>query len=124
LGLLGGALLIAGSRLPWAIDNLLGPVYAVAGDGKITLGAGILLLIIESVNLLKMRRIGVGEALVYLIFPLLAGLTVGVDGHAFSQLSATRLGAGIYMLAAGASVGVLGGVARLTAPRRSYSSGT
>ena len=118
LGLIGGGLVLLGSFMPWAsimsgFGNI--SVAGTEGDGKITLFLGIGLVILGVVSLTSGRRLVVLQVLVSLAAGAVAGIDMGnmsskIAGVASPFVHAS-VGAGLYLVLAGAIVAVVGGFA-------------
>lgn len=122
LGLVGGAIVMVGSILPWAsVASGFGQVDFVgtSGDGVITLGIGVLIMLVGFAILGGGFRDAPFAALVLII------LGVGVLGIAGQVLQGligkltnedavrSSIGAGLYLVLVGGVVTILGGVVAL-----------
>jgi hypothetical protein len=116
ISLLGALVVVAGSLGPW-VDTIFGSVSGMAGDGKITLGAAIaagLFVVLGS-----SRLGGTVSVILTVLSAAVAGVVAVIDlDEVGSRVADTELfgtqvastGWGLYAVAAGAAVIVIGAV--------------
>lgn len=116
LGMVGGALAIAGSLLPWAtVTSAFGgaSVNGIEGDGKFSLGLGAVIALAAFI------RYGGGSARLPLVIAVLGILTLLLGVMTYMNVSErveaasirSSVGVGIYLV-------ILGGVAALLSGQR------
>lgn len=123
LGLIGGLILVLGSRLPWmsvpALFGVEGPTFEAIeigweGDGFITGGIGLILLF---VGILQRRRIGKRYSIPGTILAVLAVLVVIGDFYRILEIGPdagffAATGVGIYVTLIGALLALVGALYR------------
>jgi len=115
--LAGAALMVLGSLLPWAtMTSVFGNVEVTAteGDGAITLVIGIL---IGLGALLMKSKPGKRGGIASSIFGVIAGIVAIIDMSNIQKISGNpfadvQVGIGLYLVAIGALVTVVGGFVR------------
>jgi hypothetical protein len=114
IALLGALIVVAGSLGPW-VDTIFGSVSGMRGDGKITLGAAIVAAL--STLLGSSRLGGTLSVALTVLSAALAGVVAVIDlDEVGSRVADTELfgtqvastGWGLYAVAAGAAVIVIG----------------
>lgn len=118
LGLIGGGIILLGSSMPWAtIASGFGSIglAGTEGDGKITRFLGMALIVFGVVSLTSGRRLSILQVLA----SLAAGAVAVIDlSNVSSRLASVTsgfvhasVGAGLYLVLAGALASAVGGFA-------------
>jgi hypothetical protein len=117
IALLGVLIVVAGSLGPW-VDTVFGSVSGIRGDGRITLGAGLVAAVFTLLG--SSRRGGSVSVALTVLCAAVAGVVAVIDiAEVSSRVADAELfgkqvantGWGLYAVAVGAAVIIVGAVA-------------
>lgn len=111
MGLVGGALTITGSLLPWFTIATIGSSIGTDGDGVLTLGLGAVIVLASFI------RYGTPSRTIPLVAAVLGALTIWLAASTIIRLAGiesdtgirTSIGGGLYLVVLGGAAAILSG---------------